>query len=322
MKARSEPAAQTTDRPLLGVSACLLGREVRYDGGHKHDSFLTKTAAKFFCFVAVCPEVEAGLGTPREAIRLERDRDGVRVLGRTSRTDVTGKLSDVVSTRLEALAGQELRGFVLKKDSPTCGLFRVRVHGGKGPPERDGVGVFARRLAERLPLLPLEEEGRLRDADLRDHFFERVFAYDRLCRLFAGRWTLGRLVAFHSAEKLLLFAHHEPGYRALGRLVARVKDLPRAELAERYRTGFMEVLSRPASRGQHVNVLQHMAGYVKHLPQAEKAELAQAIDDYRRELVPRLVPLTLLRHHVRREGVEYLAGQSYLDPFPRELALL
>ena len=201
-------------------------------------------------------------------------------------------------------------------------MERVKIYGGQGAPARSGRGLFAASLMERFPALPVEEEGRLGDPRLRENFVERVFAYWRLRGLFSGRWNLGSLVAFHTAHKLILMAHSPEAYRALGRLVAGAHGVPRADLQRRYSGGFMSALTVVATPRRHVNVLQHMAGYFKHLLDRDtKAELAAAIDDYRRLLVPLIVPITLLRHHVRAHGVPYLAGQLYLDPHPKELML-
>jgi uncharacterized protein YbgA (DUF1722 family) len=211
---------------------------------------------------------------------------------------------------------------VLKKDSPSCGVFRVRVYPEKGPASRDGRGAFAAVLTDRMPLLPVEEEGRLHDPHLRENFIERVFAYRRLQSFFSTRWTLGGLVALHASLKLLVMAHSPAAYKALGPLVARAKGMDRAALRSEYFTGVMRALEQPATRGRHANVLQHMAGYVSDaLDPADREELRATIDDYRRSLVPLIVPVTLLRHHVRRQGVSYLQGQVYLDPHPRELLL-
>jgi uncharacterized protein YbgA (DUF1722 family) len=220
------------------------------------------------------------------------------------------------------LQALELCGYVLKKNSPSCGLERVRVWGSGAAPTRDGRGLFAARLVERMPELPVEEEGRLQDPVLRENFVERLFAYRRLRALFAARWKLSDLIAFHTAHKLQLLAHSETDYRALGRLVAGARRLARAELAGRYREGFMRALRAPATRRRHTNVLQHCLGHLRErLPAGARSELAELIDDYRRGLVPLIVPITLLRHHVRQLDIPYLAGQHYLEPHPKELML-
>ena len=317
-----QPATQSDEEIRIGISSCLLGEQVRYDGGHKHDRFITDTMGRFVTFVSVCPEMEIGLGTPRETMRLQEDPGGLRLVAPKSGKDHTEAMAAWARKKVEALAKANLCGYILKKDSPSCGMERVRVYSGKGMPEKSGRGLFAQVLLERFPLLPVEEEGRLNDPWLRENFLERVFAYRRLKSFFAPRWTVGQLVAFHSREKLLLMAHHPPTYTALGRLVASAKGRDREALAHEYRDAFMAGLRHLATVKRNVNVLQHMAGYFKTLlVPPEKEELHSLIQDYRLGLVPLVVPLTLFRHHVRLHRVRYLAGQSYLEPHPKELML-
>jgi uncharacterized protein YbgA (DUF1722 family)/uncharacterized protein YbbK (DUF523 family) len=315
-----------TEKNLLplrvGISACLLGQEVRHDGGHKHDPFLTGTLGRYVEWVPVCPEMELGLGVPRETIRLEGDARAPRLMATRSRTDHTEAMGRLVRGRADALARQRLAGFVLKKDSPSCGMERVRVWGRSATPARTGVGVFARALMERHPLLPVEEEGRLHDPVLRENFVERLFAYVRWQQLAAERATRGALVRFHTAHKLALLAHDPAAYRRLGALVARAKERPLRSVLDGYGAGFMAALRVHATPGRHTNVLHHALGYVSgKLAPAERQEMLGLIDDYRRGLVPLVVPLTLLRHHLRRHPAPYLAGQVYLDPHPKELML-
>lgn len=312
-----------TTRPIrIGISACLLGAEVRYDGGHKRDQFLSETFGRFVEWVPVCPEVEAGFGTPREPMRLVRVKREVRLLTVKTERDVTEQLDAYSTRRVSELASEDLSGYVLKKDSPSCGLERVKVYDAHSVAARSGQGRFASALVERFPDLPVEEEGRLSDPHLRENFVERVFAYWRLRGLFAGRWTVAALIRFHTAHKLTLMAHAPEAYRELGRLVARARGLPRRDLERRYSSAFMGALAVLATRRRHANALQHMAGYFKQaLDRDSKAELLAAIDDYRRELVPLIVPMTLIRHHVRAQHISYLAGQVYLEPHPKELML-
>lgn len=306
----------------VGVSSCLLGRKVRFDGGHKRDAFLVDTFGPYVEWVPVCPEVEVGMGTPREPIRLLRQGEALRLVGVKSSIDHTDDMRAWAARRVEGLAKADLDGFILKKDSPSCGMERVKVYDAHGAPSRTGRGLFAEALMERLPLLPVEEEGRLSDPRLRDNFVERVFAYRRLRELFAARWTIGALVQFHAAHKLALLAHAPAAYRSLGRIVARAAGRPRAELRREYEEGFMTALALIATPRRHVNVLQHMLGYFRGLLDDEsRQELVIAIEDYRRGLVPLVVPITLLRHHIRVHGIEYLAGQVYLAPHPKELML-
>lgn len=322
MEARRGPTATVAERPRIGISACLLGRAVRYDGGHKRDAFLTETFGQFVEWVPVCPEVEVGLGVPRPTLRLELDGDQVRLRIPSTGEDLTEKMQRWAEKRVSGLLRENLSGFVVKKDSPSCGMERVRVYAGHGPPRRNGVGVFTAALRSAMPHLPVEEEGRLHDPRLRDNFVERVFAYQRLRQLFSGPWGRGALVAFHTAHKLQLMAHSPQLYQELGRLVAHAKELSRAELRQRYSDLFMRCLEVLAPTRRHVNVLQHMAGYLRpHLDPPARAELQRLIEEYRRGLVPLVVPLTLLGYFVRKYSVGYLLGQTYLEPHPRELML-
>jgi uncharacterized protein YbgA (DUF1722 family)/uncharacterized protein YbbK (DUF523 family) len=311
------------DAPIrIGISSCLLGQEVRFDGGHKRDRFLTDVLAPFVEFVPVCPEVEVGMGIPRESVRLVRAGGGVRLRGNKSGSDHTDAMKRWSEKRLRRLEQEDLRGYVLKKDSPSCGMERVRLYPEQGPASRDGRGLFAEALVAAAPLLPVEEEGRLNDPVLRENWIERVFAYHRLRGLFAGRWTQGELVAFHTAHKLQLMAHAPQDYAALGRLVAEGRRSARGELRDRYQQGFMAALARHATPRRHVNAMHHMLGHFREqLDAAGKRELLALIEDYRQGLVPLVVPLMLIRHYVRRFEVDYLRGQHYLEPHPKELML-
>jgi uncharacterized protein YbgA (DUF1722 family)/uncharacterized protein YbbK (DUF523 family) len=315
-----------SDPPKLrvGVSACLLGQEVRYNGGHKRDAFLTDTFGRYVEWVAVCPEVEVGMGTPRPPIRLERRGEEIRLVMPSTGEDYTDAMRVWADRRVAALAGMDLDGYVLKKDSPSCGMERVKVYPGEGAPSKDGRGLFAEALIARLPDLPVEEEGRLNDPLLRENFIARVFVHHRWREGEREGWTRASLMSFHERHKFLLMARNQNGMRRLGRLLGDSgKATPTDELASAYRRGLTEVLRRPATRRGHTNVLQHLAGYVSDaLDPADRAELTETIERYRLGLVPLIVPLTLIRHHVRRQGVEYLQGQAYLEPHPYELMLL
>ncbi len=318
------------DRIRIGISQCLLGAQVRWDGGHKRDGFLVETFGRYVDWVPVCPEVESGLPVPRETLRLVRSPKGgvtvngvlVRLIFPRSGGDWTDEMAGWAEARTRKLESERLDGYILKKDSPSCGMTRVKVYGDTGPSVRHGRGVFAEALLSRFPDLPVEEEGRLNDPRLRENFVERVFAYHRLNALFEARWTVGTLVRFHTAHKLTLLAHQPAAYQALGRLVARAKALPREELKARYRREFMDALATVATPAKHANVLQHMLGHLRGaIDAAARDEILGLIDEHRRGVVPLIVPLTLLRHYVRRLEVEYLLGQTYLEPHPRELAL-
>jgi uncharacterized protein YbgA (DUF1722 family)/uncharacterized protein YbbK (DUF523 family) len=326
---KSAIAASTkTEWPAIriGVSACLLGKEVRFDGQHKRDPFLTEEMAPFVEWVPVCPEVEVGMGIPRESVRLVSSEAGpTRMLGNRTGADWTRRMQMLAQKRASALAKAGLSGFVLKSKSPSCGMERVKLYESEKPGARarkTGVGLFAAALLRELPNLPIEEEGRLNDAALREAFIERVFAYHRLQELWRSRWRLGQLVAFHTAHKMALLAHSTEHYRRLGRLVAGGQSLARADLRARYESEFMNALKRPATRGQHANVLAHMLGHLRgRIDTADRDELMTAIEDHRKGHVPLIVPITLLRHHLRRLDVRYLLEQSYLNPHPKELML-
>jgi uncharacterized protein YbgA (DUF1722 family)/uncharacterized protein YbbK (DUF523 family) len=307
----------------LGVSTCLLGEEVRYDGGHKLDQFLVNTLGRFVEWVPVCPEVEMGLPTPRESMRLVGDAEAPRLIAPKSGQDYTERMQTWARERLEELAAVQLHGFIFKKNSPSSGLFRVRVYDQKGMPRRVGTGIFPREVMDRLPLLPLEEEGRLHDMRLRENFIERIFVYYRWTRLLEEDPTPGGLVRFHTAHKLTLMAHSPSHYQEMGRLVAQAGSLTWEELVETYGRLLMEGLEVLGTPGKHTNVLQHLMGFLKEaLSREDKAELLGLIEDYRQGLVPLIVPLTLLQHHLRRHPVpDWVHQQVYLNPYPKELML-
>lgn len=306
----------------IGISACILGEKVRFDGGHKEDRYITRTLAPWFEWVPVCPEVELGLGIPRETLRLVRIGEATGMVMPKSGRDLTAEMRRFAKQRVAQLDAERLGGFVLKSDSPSCGMERVRVYEQNGMPQRNGRGIFAEALLERFPDLPVEEDGRLCDPRLRENWIERVFAFQRLGELWAERWKVRDLVAFHTAHKLTVLAHSPAAYSELGRLVAGAKDVPRDELRRRYQSGFMSALRVIATRGRHANVLQHMAGYLKkQLDDTSRTELLQHIEEYRTGILPLIVPLTLINHHLRKIDVPYLRGQAYLCPHPRELAL-
>jgi uncharacterized protein YbgA (DUF1722 family)/uncharacterized protein YbbK (DUF523 family) len=314
-------AAPGNDRLRLGVSSCLLGEQVRFDGGHKHDRFLTDLLGPYVDWVPVCPEIEAGMGIPREAVRLEGDVEVPHMVGVRSGVDHTTVMRRFAAARVRQLAGLDLQGYVFKKGSPSCGMERVRVYRQGGMPARRGRGLFAAAFMTAFPLLPVEEEGRLNDPVLRENFIERVFAYRRW-RALADAPGRGAVVAFHTAHKFQLLAHSPKHYTALGRLVGEQKRQRPAALVVDYGMAFMEALAVHATAAKHVNVLQHLAGFCReHLDAADRQELVAVIEDYRRFLVPLVVPLTLLRHHIERHRITYVLGQTYLHPHPKELML-
>jgi uncharacterized protein YbgA (DUF1722 family)/uncharacterized protein YbbK (DUF523 family) len=313
----------SADLPIrVGISSCLLGEHVRYDGGHKRDPYLVEILGRYVEWVPVCPEVELGLGTPRETLRLVRIGEDVRMVMPKTGQDYTDHMRTFADRRVRELEKEELCGYILKKDSPSCGMERVRVFDAHGVPAKSGRGLFADALLRCFPNLPVEEEGRLSDPRLHENFIERVFAYRRLQTLFAGRWKVGGLVAFHTAHKLLLLAHSPQAYTSLGRLVAEAKKIPRALLRERYGTEFMRVLSAIATTKRQANVVLHIAAYFREKLDADsRRELLGVIEDYRRGLLPLIVPITLIRHHLRRLDIPCLRGQIYLEPHPKELML-
>jgi uncharacterized protein YbgA (DUF1722 family) len=263
-----------------------------------------------------------GLGTPRETLRLVRISNDIRMIMPKTGTDHTESMRAYATHRVRELARENLNGYILKKDSPSCGMERVRIFDSHGVPAKSGRGLFAEALLQQFPHLPVEEEGRLCDPRLRENFIERVFAYARLQSLFSAHWRFGDLVAFQTAHKLLLMAHSPQVYRSLGRLVAEGKSVPRVELRERYESEFMGALREMATTKRQVNVLQHMVGYFsKRLDADSRQELQAVIHDYHSGIVPLVVPLTLINHYVRKYDVAYLRGQVYLEPHPKELML-
>ncbi len=325
------PAA-ALPRLRLGISSCLLGAEVRYNGGHKRDSFLVDTLGRWVEWVPVCPEVEVGMGTPRPPIRLEKQGpapgEEIRLVMPGTGEDLTERMRAWAARRAAELMALDLDGYVLKKDSPSCGLERVEVYpagsAAGGIPARDGRGLFAAALVAALPDLPVEEEGRLNDPSLRESFIARLFVHHRWREGERAGWTRAALMRFHERHKFLLMARNQAGLRRLGRLLGEAgKGTATAELAAAYRAGLTQILRRPASRRGHTNVLHHLAGFVSDaLDGDDRAELAATVERYRLGLVPLIVPLTLLRHHVRRQQVAYLQEQVYLEPHPHELMLL
>jgi uncharacterized protein YbgA (DUF1722 family)/uncharacterized protein YbbK (DUF523 family) len=305
----------------LGVSACLLGAKVRFDGGHKRNRFLIEELGTHFEFVSFCPEVAIGLGTPRPSIRLVGDVQAPRaVSSKGDGLDVTEALRVYSARTAQRLDG--LCGFVFKKDSPSCGMERVKVYGDSGMAQRDGVGIFAQAVQQANPLLPVEEEGRLNDPGLRENFVSRVFVYARWQALRQQGLSKKGLLDFHTSHKLMLMAHSPAAYKELGGLLARLDNAGLEALADRYFERVMQVLKAQASRKRHVNVLQHLLGYLrKQVDAVNRADLVDVIDAYRRGLIPLVVPITLLQHHFRSNPHPWVSRQVYMNPHPRELML-
>lgn len=311
------------ERVRVGISACLLGRKVRYDGGHQLDQYITRTLGRHLDFVPVCPEVECGLPVPREAMRLVGDPAAPRLVTRETRIDHTERMETWAGRKVEELAADGLSGFIFKSRSPSSGMERIKVYPeGGGQPVMTGVGMFARHFMARFPLLPVEDDGRLHDPGLRESFIERLFAMRGWQDFLASGPSLGGLVDFHTRHKLQLLAHSRKHYDELGRLVAHARGLPLPELLDRYARLFTEGLKAKATPSRHVNALMHILGHFKEdLSADEKQEALELIEHYRQGHVPLIVPVTLLNHFVRKYGKEYLAGQRYLHPHPLDLRL-
>ncbi|MBN1849327.1 MAG: DUF523 and DUF1722 domain-containing protein [Deltaproteobacteria bacterium] len=306
----------------IGISTCLLGEAVRYDGGHALDPYITRTLGRYMEFVPVCPEVEAGFGVPREPIRLEGDPASPHLMTRNTRKDLTEVMLTWAKRRVRELEEEDLRGFIFKSRSPSSGMERVKVYTGKGMPVKKGVGLFARAFMDHFPLIPAEDEGRLHDPDLRVNFIERVFTLDRWRKNLKDRKSPGGLVAFHTRHKLLILSHSTQHYRQMGKLVAQIKGQNTTELYTKYESLLMEALRLKATVKKHTDVLQHMMGYFKkQLTADEKQELLGLIKDYHDGLIPLIVPITLFKHYVRKYEQPYLRDQIYLSPHPLELKL-
>ena len=317
----------TNNKPVLGISSCLLGNSVRFDSGHKHNAYITDTLGEYFDFVPICPEMSAGLGVPRPPIHLVKRAEGIRLLNvKNHAVDVTEQLTTASQTLLADPNLANLSGFILKKDSPSCGMERVKVYQEQAtghPPERSGIGVFAAALQAQYPNLPLEEEGRLCDPILRENFVGRVFVYQRWQTLLQTPLTANALIQFHSDHKYLIMAHDQTGLRELGQLVAQAGTTDLAVLQAQYIQKLMQVLAKRASRGQQGNVLSHLIGYLpEHLDRDDRDELVETIRYYQQGYVPLIVPITLLRHHFRKHSHPYIERQYYLKPHPGELMLL
>jgi uncharacterized protein YbgA (DUF1722 family)/uncharacterized protein YbbK (DUF523 family) len=306
----------------IGISSCLLGMKVRFDAGHKLDRYVTDTLGEHFEFVAVCPEVEAGFGVPRPTVHLAGPLEAPRMVVTKSGEDVTERMVSWARARVDDLERMELDGYILKKSSPSCGMERVKVSEGKGAPRAAGRGIFAAELIRRMPLLPVEEEGRLQDMGLRENFIERVFAHHRWRQFLASDPAPRDLVAWHTGHKMTLLAHGRPAYTRLGRIVAEAGKRPIREVLDEYGREFMLALRTRATRGRQGDVLLHLAGHFKKvLASDDRAELVGCIDEYRRGRVPMVVPLTLLRHHLRHHPDPWVAEQVFLQPYPAELML-
>ena len=310
------------DKIRLGISTCLLGENVRYDGGHKRDRFIIDTLGEFVEFVPVCPEVECGLPVPRESMHLVGDPESPRLVTTRTKIDHTERMVNWARKRLGELEKENLCGFIFKSNSPSSGMERVKIYEEHGRVQKIGVGMFARAFMDHFPLLPVEEDGRLHDIRLRENFIERIFALKRWRELLDSNQRRGKLVAFHTQHKLLIMSHSQKHSRILGKLVAEAKKIPAEQLYSQYQMLFMEALRLKTTIKKNINVLQHMMGYFKkQLSADEKRELLETIDQYRNEYIPLIVPVTLIMHYVRKYDQTYLKEQLYLNPHPIELKL-
>lgn len=306
----------------IGISACLLGQNVRWNGGHALNRFVAHTLGHFVSFVPVCPEMECGLGTPRETLRLVGSVEAPRLVTTKTGIDHTERMQTWAKKRLDQLAEEDLCGFIFKKDSPSSGLLRVKVYNEKGQPVKKGVGMFARAFTERFPRIPVEEEGRLNDPKLRENFIEQIFTLRDWRNTLSERKAMGRLVAFHTRQKMLILSHSQKHYREMGKLVAAGKEMGMKALHDRYEALLMEALSLKTTIKKNTNVLLHILGHFKkQLSADEKQEMLELIDNYRAEQIPLIVPVTLVNHYVRKYDKPYLAQQTYLNPHPLELKL-
>jgi uncharacterized protein YbgA (DUF1722 family)/uncharacterized protein YbbK (DUF523 family) len=313
---------QATQLITVGISTCLLGEKVRFDAGHKHDKYITDILGAHFQFIPVCPELEVGMGVPREPVRLVGTVKNPHMIGIKSATDWTERMNAYSKERVKQLEFYNLSGYIFKADSPSCGMERVRVYSDKGMPTRTGQGLYTRVFVKHFPLIPVEEEGRLHDARLRENFIIRVFCYNRLQNLFSPGFRRKDLIDFHTRHKYILLSHSPKHYEILGRLVARQQELSTVELREKYSTTFMEALQVTSTTKKNVNVLNHMVGFLrKHITVEEKKDILQIIADYHRQIIPLIVPITVISHYIRKHKIPYIKDQVYLNPHPKELML-
>ncbi|MGM0651379.1 MAG: YbgA family protein [Bacillota bacterium] len=306
----------------VGVSSCLLGNPVRYDGGHKHNRYITDILGQYFDFVPVCPEVECRLPVPREAMHLIGDPGAPRLVTSRSGIDLTDKMLGYCHNRVKELENDDLCAFIFKKDSPSSGLYKVKVYQESGQAQKKGRGFFAAALTSHFPLLAVEEEGRLHDPGLRENFIEKVFCYYRWKTFLNQKRNYKSLIDFHTRHKLQLMSHSSKYLSKMGKMVAAGKNMPEKTLLSEYQADLMEALTLKATVKKNVNVLYHIAGHFKKLISSdEKEELIGLIDSYANHNAPLIVPLTLANHFIRKHQISYLQNQTYLEPHPSELML-
>lgn len=310
------------NRLKLGVSSCLLGEKVRYDGQHKLDHYIADIISQFADFVPVCPEVECGLPIPREAMHLAGDASAPRLITIRSHVDHTDRMLLWATEKVKKLDDAGLDGFIFKSKSPSSGRYNVKIYGSGGIPVKNGIGLFARRVIEAMPLLPVEEDGRLNDPVLRENFIDKVLTYHRWREYENNDGSPHGLVVFHSRHKYLLMAHSPAGLTAAGRIVAGLSGGTMQAVRREYLLALMRVMENKVTVSKQRNVMQHILGYFKkQLDSFEKQEMLELIDNYAAGICPWLVPVTMLRHYARKYGHEFLIQQYYLNPSLSELRM-
>lgn len=310
------------DAIKIGISACLLGENVRWNGGHKLDRFLADTLGRYVTYVPVCPEAECGLGIPRETMRLVGDVENPRLITTKTGIDHTKRMTDWAQKRLKDLEKENLCSFIFKSDSPSSGMERVKVYNKKGMPEKKGVGIFARAFMNHFPRMPVEEEGRLHDPKLRENFIETIFTLKHWRDMLESKPRMKNLVDFHTRHKLLILSHNPAIYSKMGKLVAGASGMTIEQIYDQYEQLLQDALRLKTTTKKNINVLQHIMGYFKNeLSADEKTELLEIIDRYRDGDVPLIVPITLFNHYVRKYKQPYLALQTYLNPHPVALKM-
>ncbi|MAD43266.1 MAG: hypothetical protein CL623_12875 [Arcobacter sp.] len=307
----------------LGISSCLLGTNCRYDGGHSRDRFITDMLGDYFEFVPYCPE-RMIFTTPREAIRLVRAEDDIRVKTSAGNVDVTDKLVDISKELANQIQEDELCGFILKSKSPTCGLERVKVYpsGKNQMSEKNGVGVFAKQIKDKYPLLPIEEEGRLGDAWLKENFLMQIFSYKDIFEFLKTNPAAKDLVEFHTSYKYMIYAKSHQSYKELGQIVANHEKRDIKIVIEDYKHAFLKAISLKGSISNTYNVLLHLYGYFKKdISKDEKTEILDTLEEFKSGLIPLIAVVKILNLYIKRFDIEYLKTQKFLNPYPKELAL-
>jgi uncharacterized protein YbgA (DUF1722 family)/uncharacterized protein YbbK (DUF523 family) len=313
-----------TEKIRIGVSSCLIGEKVRWNGDHKQDRYVREILSRYFEYIPVCPEVEVGMGVPRETVALYGDPEKPSMISKKTQTDWTKPMEKYIKSRINTLSADDLCGYIFKSKSPSCGMARVPLYSEFGSHKvKHGPGMFAKAFINSFPLVPTEEEGRLNDPRIRENFIVRVFSFKRFNLLLNEKFSLGQWVKFHTQHKFLLLAHSRKHYDELGELVAHSKTIKPSELKKKYGELFMEALTSKSTPKKNTDVLLHMMGFLKKLlTKIEKEDILSTIEDYRSEILPLIVPVTLIRHQVKKHNIEYLRDQLYLNPHPKELMLL